>query len=460
MRYNPHTDADYQAMLATIGVKDVADLFVDIPAQHRFPRLDLPRALTEMEIGQELQRLADENGNLDQMACFLGAGAYRHFVPAVVDVIISRSEFYTAYTPYQPEISQGTLQAMFEYQSMISALTGMDVANASHYDGATAVAEAVIMALHSQRAPRKKVLLSPTLHPQYREVVRTYSQGMGLEIGGDEGRDSDFHALIELCDDNTAVVVVQNPDFLGQLHSPTEMADLAAAVHAHGALLAVSVDPISLGLFTPPGEYGADIVSCEGQSLGNSLSFGGPYLGIFAFKNDLVRRSSGRLVGETVDAGGACGYVLTLSTREQHIRRGKATSNICTNQGLNALAAAAYLSSMGKQGLRQAAELCWHKAHYAAARLAQIPGYQVLDEKPFFKEFVLRCPRPVEEVNLFLSEEYGIIGGYDLSSDYPHLGNAMLVCVTEMNTVDEIDDLATALAELTEDEVIPLEVVF
>lgn len=460
MRYNPHTDADRQEMLDTIGVASVADLFVDIPAEHRFPKLDLPRALTEMEAAQELEGLAGENTDLGEAACFLGAGAYRHFVPSVVDVVISRSEFYTAYTPYQPEISQGTLQAMFEYQSMVSALTGMDVANASHYDGATAVAEAVIMAVHSHRSPRSKVLLSPTLHPHYRQVVRTYTQGMGLEIGGDEDQDSDFHTLLGRCDDNTAVVVVQNPDFLGQLHSQAEMADLAAAVHAQGALLAVSVDPMALGLFTPPGEYGADIVTCEGQSLGNSLSFGGPYLGIFAFKQDLVRRSSGRLVGETVDANGACGYVLTLSTREQHIRRGKATSNICTNQGLNALAAAVYLAAMGKHGLRRAAELCWHKAHYAAARIAQLPGYELMEEKPFFKEFVVRCPRPVSEINLYLLEEYGIVGGFDLSQDYPHLGHAMLLCVTEMNTLDEIDDLAAALAELTEDEVIPLEVVF
>ncbi len=463
MRYNPHTDADRQAMLATIGVQDASELFADIPAAYRFPQLNLPRALTEMEVARELQALASENTNLDDVACFLGAGAYRHFVPSVVDVVISRSEFYTAYTPYQPEISQGTLQAMFEYQSMVAALTGMDAANASHYDGATAVAEAVVMALHSHRNPRSKVLLSPTLHPQYRAVVRTYTQGMGLTIIGDEDQDSDFHALLERCDGNTAVVVVQNPDFLGQLHSPAEMRDLANSVHAHGALLAVSVDPISLGLFAPPGEYDADIVTCEGQSLGNGLSFGGPYLGIFAFRNDLVRRSSGRLVGETLDANGACGYVLTLSTREQHIRRAKATSNICTNQGLNALAAAAYLSAMGKHGLRQAAELCWHKAHYAANRIAQLAGYEVLDTKPFFKEFVVRCPRPVAEINRFLLEEYGIIGGYDLSRDYPHLGDAMLLCVTEMNTVEEIDDLATALSEVAQDQdevVIPLEVVF
>jgi len=460
MRYTPHTDADRRAMMATIGIADVAELFADVPAAYRFPPLNLPAPLTEMEVARELEALAEENTHMGQVACFLGAGAYNHFIPAVVDVVISRSEFYTAYTPYQPEISQGTLQAMFEYQSMVAALTGMDAANASHYDGATAVAEAVIMALHVHRPPRKKVLLSPVLHPQYRAVVRTYTQGMGLRILGDEQPDTDFHALAALCDEETAVVVVQNPDFLGQLHSPAEMRDLAAAVHAHGALLAVSVDPISLGLFTPPGAYGADIVTAEGQALGNSLSFGGPYLGIFAFRNELVRRSSGRLVGETVDADGACGYVLTLSTREQHIRRGKATSNICTNQGLNALAAAVYLAVMGKQGLRKVAELCWHKAHYAADRIAAIPGYEVLAPKPFFKEFVVRCPRPVADINRFLLDEYGIIGGYDLSHDYPHLGQAMLLCVTEMNTTDEIEDLVQALNEVTESRLIPLEEVF
>ncbi|MCO6452285.1 MAG: aminomethyl-transferring glycine dehydrogenase subunit GcvPA [Caldilineales bacterium] len=457
MRFNPHSDDDRKSMLETIGAPDVAALFSDIPAAHRFPRLELPPALTEMEVVREVQAMAAENANLGQFACFLGAGAYRHFVPSVVDTIISRNEFYTAYTPYQPEISQGTLQATFEYQSMVSALTGMEVANASHYDGATAVAEAVIMAINVHRLKRKKIVMSPTLHPMYRQVTRTYTQGMGLTIVGDEAEDSDFHSLLELCDDDVALVVVQNPDFLGQLHSPEEMRDLADAVHAKGALLAVSVDPISLGLFSPPGEYGADIVTAEGQSLGNSLSFGGPYLGIFAFDQSLVRRSAGRLVGETVDATGACGYVLTLNTREQHIRRDKATSNICTNQALNALAAAAYLASMGKKGLRQAAELCWHKAHYAAAEIAKIDGFEVASDKPFFKEFVVRCPGPVAEINQYLLEEFGIIGGYDLSQDYPHLGDAMLICVTEMNTRDEIDDLVDALREMTQ-EIIPLEV--
>ena len=459
MRFNPNTPEDRRAMMDAIGVHQSDDLFRDIPQAVRFPELDLPRPLTEMEVVREMQALAAENTHLGDVACFLGAGAYRHFVPAVVDMVISRNEFYTAYTPYQPEVSQGTLQAMFEYQTMVAALTGMEAANASHYDGATAVAEAVIMAINVQRLRRKRIIFSPTVNPMYRAVARTYTQGMGLTIAGDLEHDSDFHRLVSLCDDQTALVVVQNPDFLGQLHSPTEMQDLADAVHAQGALLAVATDPIALGLFAPPGEYGADIVTAEGQCLGNSLSFGGPYLGMFAFSLDLVRKTSGRLIGETVDMENARGYALTLSTREQHIRRSKATSNICTNQGLNALAAAAYLAAMGKHGLQKASELCWHKAHYAATCIAELEGYELVGDRPFFKEFVIHCPQPVAAVNQFLLEEYGIIGGYDLSQEYPHLGNAMLVCVTEMNTREEIDDLVDGLAELVE-EVIPLEVAF
>ncbi len=447
MRYIPLTDDDRRAMLETIGVESVDDLFQDVPAAFRYPELQLPKPMTEMEIMRELDMIAAENANLREFASFLGAGAYNHFVPAIVDTIISRGEFYTAYTPYQPEISQGTLQAAFEYQSMVAALTGMEVVNASHYDGATAVAEAAIMAVNIQRHKRRTIVVSPTLHPQYREVLRTYVQGMDMKIIGDETHDNDFHALIDLADDDTALVIVQNPDFLGQLHTPQEMQDLADAVHAKGALLAVSTDPIALGLFKPPGQYGADIVTAEGQSLGNSLSFGGPYLGIFAFRMKHVRKSSGRLVGETVDAEGKRGYVLTLSTREQHIRREKATSNICSNQALNALAAAVYLAAMGKHGLRKVAELSWHKAHYAAQEIDKLADYQVIQDKPFFKEFVVQCPRPVAEINQYLLEEYGIIGGYDLSQDYPHLGHAMLLCVTEMNTREEIDDLVTALSE-------------
>ena len=459
MRYTPNTDADRQVMMDVIGIQDIAELFVDIPAEHRFPELQLPDPLTEMEVVREMSELAGENATLGQFASFLGAGAYRHFVPAVVDMVISRNEFYTAYTPYQPEISQGTLQAAFEYQSMVAALTGMDVANASHYDGATAVAEAAIMAINVARLKRKKIVVSPTVDPMYREVLRTYIQGMGLTVVGDEGHDNDFHALLDLCDGDTAVVIVQNPDFLGQLHCAEEMQDLADAVHAHKALLSVATNPIALGLFTPPGHYGADIVTAEGQSLGNGLNFGGPYLGMFAFGNKLMRKSSGRLVGETLDTDDEPGFVLTLSTREQHIRRSKATSNICSNQALNALASAVYLAAMGKHGLRKVAELSWHKAHYAAQRIDALEGYEILGDKPFFNEFMVRCPRPVNEINKFLLEEFGIIGGYDLSKDHPYLGDVMLVCTTEMNTRVEIDDLVEALNDVAEVS-IPLEVVF
>ncbi|MCS6843888.1 MAG: aminomethyl-transferring glycine dehydrogenase subunit GcvPA [Caldilineales bacterium] len=450
MPFIANTDAERQAMLATIGVERIEDLFHDIPEPYRYVPFDLPEPLSEVEVLRELSALSQENDTLDDLTSFLGAGAYRHFIPSVVDFLAGRSEFYTAYTPYQPEASQGTLQAIFEYQTMIAALTGMEAANASHYDGATATAEAVIMALNAAKGKRKRIVLSPTLHPQYRAVVRTYTQGMGLDIVGDQTRDHDFHALLALCDSNTACVVVQNPDFLGQLHSPAEMQDLADAVHARGAMLAVATDPISLALFTPPGEYGADIVMGEGQSLGIPLSFGGPYLGFFAMRMADVRKSAGRIAGETVDTEGQRGYVLTLTTREQHIRRGRATSNICTNQGLMALRACIYMSVMGKRGLRAVAEQCYHKAHYAAARISTLPGYEIVGKKPFFKEFVVRCPVPVAAIKEHLLLDWGIIPGYDLTQDYPELGECLLVAVTEMNTREEIDDLVEALAEAAE----------
>lgn len=450
MPFIANTDAERAEMLAAVGVERVEDLFHDVPEGYRYPELDLPEALSELEALRELAGLANENENLDELTSFLGAGAYRHFIPSVVDFLAGRSEFYTAYTPYQPEVSQGTLQAIFEYQSMIAALTGMDASNASHYDGATATAEAVIMALNTVKGKRKRVILSPTLHPQYREVVRTYTQGMGLEIVGDQAGDPDFHALLDMCEQNTACVVVQNPDFLGNVHSPQEMQDLADAVHACGALLAVATDPISLGLFTPPGQYGADIVMGEGQSLGIPVSFGGPYLGFFTMREKDVRKSAGRIAGETVDLDGARGYVLTLSTREQHIKRARATSNICSNQALMALRAAIYMAVMGKQGLRSVAEQCYHKAQYAATKISMIPGYEIVNKGPFFKEFVVRCPAPVEDVKAHLLLEWGIIPGYDLTADYPELGECLLVCVTEMNTAEEIDALAEALAEAAE----------
>jgi glycine dehydrogenase subunit 1 len=432
-------------MLEAIGAPSIDALFSDVPEAVRFPDLRLPAALTEMEVAAELTEIADWNLSTSQAPIFLGAGAYNHYIPSTVDHILRRGEFFTAYTPYQPEVSQGTLQAIFEYQSMICALTGMEVANASHYDGGTALAEAVLMAVNAGRGQRTRIVLSPTIHPQYRQVVRTYTQGMGLEIVGDEGSAADLAALLALVDSRTALLALQNPDFLGQLDN---LDGLAQEVHARKALLCVVANPISLGLLKPPGEYGADIVLGEGQPLGIPLSFGGPYLGYLATRQQYVRRMAGRLVGQTADTQGRTGYVLTLSTREQHIRRDKATSNICTNQGLLALAATVYLATVGKCGLRQVAELCYHKAHYAASRINKLPSYAVCSAKPFFNEFVVRCPKAVSQINDFLLDEWNIIGGYDLGRDYTNLANHMLVAVTEMNTRDQIDELVTALTEV------------
>ena len=447
MTYVPHTDAERKEMLAQIGVQGIEDLFQAVPAAYRFPHIELPKPLSEIELMAELREMAEENADLQHAACFLGAGAYNHFVPSVVNHVLSRSEFYTAYTPYQPEVSQGTLQSIFEYQTMICALTGMDVANASHYDGATAMAEAVIMSLSVGRGRRKKVVMSPTVHPEYRETVRTYIQGMGVTIVGDDSLGNELTTLANMVDDETACLIVQNPDFLGRL---LDLEGLADAVHAHHALLVVCCDPISLGMLRPPADYGADIAIGEGQPLGNTLSFGGPYLGFFACKKEYVHRTAGRLVGQTVDVRGNTGYVLTLSTREQHIRRERATSNICTNQGLNALAAAVYLAALGKCGLSKVAHLCYHKAHYAARSIAELDKYEVKLARPFFKEFVVRCPMPVEELNATLLDIYGIVGGFDLGQVYPGMINHMLLCVTEMNTAQEIEALVEALEEAAE----------
>lgn len=444
MSYYPHTPTDRAEMLAAIGAKSIEDLFEDVPARVRFPKLNIPDPLSELETMAELRELAEANANAQSNPSFLGAGAYNHFSPSIINHLILRGEFLTAYTPYQPEITQGTLQAIYEFQSMICALTGMDVANASHYDGATSMAEAVLMAYSHHREKRKKVIVSPAIHPQYREVLRTYTQGMDLNIVGDEDPETDLADLARMLDKDTMLLIVQSPNFFGQIEN---LEGLAAQAHAVGALLCVSVDPISLGLLKPPGQLGADIVVGEGQSLGIPLSNGGPYCGFFATKKEYVRKMAGRLVGEAKDRDGRRGYVLTLATREQHIKREKATSNICTNQGLMALAATIYMATLGKQGLRQVAELCWHKSHYAANSLAEI-GYEVDTTKPFIKEFVVHCPRPVSEVNAHLFDEWGIIGGYDLSNDYATLPNHMLLCVTEMNTREEIEALVEALAEL------------
>ncbi len=447
MSYIPLTPDEREAMLKVIGVKTLTDLFEDVPLACRFPKLNLPPARSEMEAAAELNDLAASNENVrDDLVSFLGAGAYHHYIPAAVDHILRRGEFYTAYTPYQPEISQGTLQAIFEYQSLMCALTGMEVSNASHYDGATAVAEAVNMAYAIFRGKRTRVVLSPSVHPHYRVVTRTYVQGMGLELVGDQTIDSlqEPAALIPLLDSNTALLILQYPDFFGRLYDYT---GLIQAAHAAGTLVCVAANPMALALFKTPAEMGADMVVGEAQPLGIPLSYGGPYLGYFTTRREYVHKMAGRLIGETVDNRGQCAYVMTLTAREQHIKRERATSNICTNQGLMALAAAVYLSLLGKEGLRQVAELCYHKAHYAADQLARIPGLQLACREPFFHEFALRLNCPLAEVNERLLE-HGILGGYDLGQDYPDLRDHLLIAVTEMNTKEEIDYFVATLEEV------------
>ncbi len=443
MSYIPHTDAERQQMLAEIGVTTIEDLFEAVPSSHRFPKLDLPKPMSEMEVAAEMLSISDANDHAQDFAIFRGAGAYHHFIPSAVNHMLLRGEFYTAYTPYQPEISQGTLQSIFEYQSMMCALTGMDAANASHYDGATSLAEAVTVAMEVTRNKRKKIILSHAINPQYREVVRTYHQGRDIRIVGDRGR-SDISELMDMIDENTALLAVQYPNFFGQIDDYTALAD---AVHEVGALLVFVVNPMALSLFKSPGELGADIVVGEGQPMGIPLSFGGPYLGFFAIKQKYVRKIAGRIIGETLDADGKRAYVMTLRPREQDIKRERATSNICTNQGLMALAASVYMALMGKNGLQKVGKLNYNKSHYAAQEINKLKGYKVDMSKPFFNEFVVSCPHPIEKVNNALLEQ-GIIGGYDLGGDYSHLENHMLMCVTEVNTKEEIDVLVATLGGL------------
>jgi len=450
MTYIPHSPKERDAMLETIGIKSLDELFDAVPEKHRFPTLNLPPAVTEMEIAEEMAELANANESVRELVSFLGAGMYNHYIPSVVDHILRRGEFYTAYTPYQPEISQGTLQAIFEYQSLMSALTGMDVSNASHYDGATAAAEAVSLAWAQFRGKRTKVVVSPTVHPQYRQVIRTYTQGMELELAGDDSEtdlDAGPETMADLVDENTALVIVQYPDFFGRIYDYSKM---IATAHEKGALVCVVANPTALALFKTPGEMDADIVVGEGQPLGIPMWFGGPSLGFFTTRKEYVRKMAGRLVGETVDNRGQKTYVLTLTSREQHIRRERATSNICSNQGLLALASAVYLSLVGKSGLRKVAELSYHKAHYAAAELSKIPGVGLCFTESFFHEFALCLPKPVAEVNEHLLE-HGIIGGYDLGQDYPALKDHMLVAVTEMNTREQIDAFVAVIKEVCHD---------
>jgi glycine dehydrogenase subunit 1 len=446
MNYVPHTGRERRDMLAAIGVDCIEDLFADVPGSVRFPKLDLPPGVSEPDLMREMHALAARNLPVDPAHSFLGAGVYHHFRPSTVDYVLSRGEFCTAYTQYQPEVSQGMLQALFEYQSMVCRLTGMEVASASHYNGANALAEAVLLALDAAPGKRTKIVMSPAVHPQYREVVRTYLRGgRTAAVVGDDGEPADAERLASLIDQDTAALVIQSPNFFGQWE-PVEA--LAGATHRAGALVVVVTDPISLGLFRPPSKYGADVVVAEGQPLGIPPSFGGPHLGIFATRMAHVRRMSGHLVGETVDADGRRGYVLTLATREQHIRRAKAASNICTNSALCALGAAVYLATMGKSGLKRVAELCYQKSHYAAAEIGSLNGFAINPQapvRPFFKEFVVRVPAPVAEINTRLYEQFGIVGGYDLGADYPHLQDHMLIAVTEVNNRATIDRLVMAL---------------
>ncbi len=428
--YLPNTDADRSVMLREIGINSIEELFQDIPERLRHAHFNLPSPLSELEFKKELYQLASRNVNLDNYACFLGAGSYRHFIPSIIEHIIGRSEFYTAYTPYQAEVSQGTLQTIYEYQSLVCQLTGMEVSNAGMYDGGTAAAEAAVMACVITK--RSKVNVSTTVNPAYSEVIDTYVTGRNLAV---EMVTSNSSLSLDC-----ACLVVQQPNFFGYLE---EMEAYVQKAHGIGALLIVIVDPISLGMFRPPGDYGADIVVAEGQPLGIPTSFGGPGLGIFACRNEYVRKIPGRLVGKTVDIEGRPGYVMTLLSREQHIRRERATSNICTSEALMALTAAVYLATLGKRGLRQVAELCYHKTHYAAEAICKLKGYSLVFQ-PFFKEFVIRCPIPPSRINEALFKEK-IIGGLNISQI---IDNSLLFCVTEMNTKQEIDKLVEILGAL------------
>ena len=447
MRYIPNSPEERGEMLEAIGLESAEQLFESIPPQLRLQRpLNTPAALSEIELLDKFERLGQRNAAARRTS-FLGAGAYSHYIPTIVDHIISRSEFFTAYTPYQPEISQGTLQTIFEFQTLVCQLTGMEVANASMYDGSTALAEAVLMAERVTR--RSKVIASAAVHPQYLEVVKTYVQhaGIALELADlDQKTGLAGSSLAEAVDDQTAAVVVQSPNFFGCIE---DLAALADAAHAKGALLVVAItEAMSLGLLKSPGACGADIVVAEGQSFGVPLSFGGPYVGLFATRDKYARQIPGRLVGEAYDKKGRRGFVLTLATREQHIRREKATSNICTNEGLIALAATVYLETMGRRGVQEAARQCLQKAAYAARRIKNVNGFSLPFTGPCFNEFVVRAPGNAVELLSRLAKDKAIEGGIALSRFMPDRPNDFLVCVTETNTREQIDALVAAISEL------------
>ena len=430
--YIPNTIGEQAEMLAALGIDSIDQLFADIPDQFRNPTLDLPAPLSELEIQRELGAMAAKNRPLGSGPSFLGAGSYDHFIPSIIKPLITRGEFLTAYTPYQAEASQGTLQVIYEFQTLICNLYGMEVANAGMYDGATSLAEATLMACRVTK--REKVVLADTISPAYIDVIRTYCQSQDIAV---EVVDPSNPAL----DDETACLVLQYPNYYGYIEDQQKLVD---AAHAQGALAVISCDPTAMGMLQTPGHYGADIVTGDGQPLGIPTSYGGPYVGLFAAKQEFIRQMPSRLSGRTLDKNGKTGYVLTLQTREQHIRRERATSNICTNEALYALAATIYLAAMGKQGMRQVAELCYHKAHYAAAQIGELPGYSLPINGSFFQEFVVQCPASATEVNKKLMDR-NILGGLDVSEKVP---NGMLLCVTEMNSKEDIDALVAALSEI------------
>src|SRR3954467_5010996 len=442
-RYLPMTETDKQAMLETVGVTSVDELFSDIPEQVRFKgEYNIKKAKSESALLKELTKMASRNADLRQNVSFLGAGVYDHYMPVIVDHVISRSEFYTAYTPYQPEISQGELQAIFEFQTMICELTGMDVANSSMYDGGTALAEAAMLSASHTR--RKKVLVSSAVHPQSKEVLNTYAKGQHLDVIEIPYKNgvTDIQALNELMDQDVAAVIVQYPNFFGGIEPLKEIEEVA---HKGKSLFVVSSNPLALGVLTPPGQLGADIVIGDAQPFGIPTAFGGPHCGYFAVTNKLMRKVPGRLVGQTKDDQGRRGFVLTLQAREQHIRRDKATSNICSNQALNAIAASVAMTALGKKGVKEMAIANIQKANYAKKAFIE-NGLDVVFESAVFNEFVVKLNKPVKEINQKLLTS-NIIGGYDLGRDYPELQNHMLIAVTELRTKEEIDTFVTELGD-------------
>ncbi|HLR80686.1 MAG TPA: aminomethyl-transferring glycine dehydrogenase subunit GcvPA [Bacillota bacterium] len=441
-RYLPMTDADQKEMLDTIGVDSTEELFSDIPKSVRYDgQLNLKQPASEAQLMKELSQMANKNASMKEYCSFLGAGVYDHYIPSVVDHVISRSEFYTAYTPYQPEISQGELQAIFEFQTMISELSGLPIANSSMYDGGTALAEAVN--LSAAQTKRKKVIVSKAVHPESRAVIKTYAKGPELEIVEIDHKDgrTDLEQLAKELDEHTAGVAIQYPNFFGQIEPLEAVQEIIE--QQKKTMFIVSSNPLALGYLTPPGQFGADIVVGDTQVFGIPSQFGGPHCGYFTTTKKLMRKVPGRLVGQTTDEEGVRGFVLTLQTREQHIRREKATSNICSNQALNALASSVALTSLGKTGLRKMAALNMYKARYAKQQLLDA-GIAVAFDGPFFNEFVIKLPLSVTEMNAKLLND-GIIGGYDLEQVYPELERHMLIAVTENRTKEEIDTFVEKL---------------